>query len=258
VLSLTSRRSFLRESAATFVAYPHRGHAASSAPLDAIAFDGLVIFDLRPLLAITNELFPGRGKELINLWSARQFEYAWLRSLAARYADFWRVSKDSLTFAAHALGIELNQEAVLRIMDNYRNMKCWPEVPDALLSLKRAGMRLALLSNMTAGMMDAGIRRSGLTRVFNEVLSTDRVRIYKPGLRAYEMGVHALRIPKERILFVASAGWDAFGAKAFGYPVYWVNRQRQPQEELGVTPDGAGATLDDLRDWIARGMGTSE
>ena len=258
MLSLTSRRSFLRKSAATFVAYPHRGHAASSAPLDAIAFDGLVIFDLRPLLVLANELFPGHGKELVNLWSARQFEYAWLRSLAARYTDFWRVSEDSLTFAAHAMGIDLNEEARLKIMDNYRNMKCWPEVPGALLSLKAAGMRLALLSNMTAGMMESGIRKSGLSRVFNEVLSTDRVRIYKPALRAYEMGVDALGVPKERILFVASAGWDAFGAKAFGYPVYWVNRQGQAREELGVIPDGAGATLDELRDWIARRTGTAQ
>jgi len=42
------------------------------------------------------------------------------------------------------------------------------------------------------------------------------------------------------------AGWDAAGAKAFGHPTFWVNRQSQPAEELGVVADYTGATLDDL------------
>ena len=47
---------------------------------------------------------------------------------------------------------------------------------------------------------------------------------------------------REEILFVAFAGWDAAGAKLFGYPTYWVNRPRLPPEELSVLPDGSGET----------------
>jgi 2-haloacid dehalogenase len=51
---------------------------------------------------------------------------------------------------------------------------------------------------------------------------------------------------REEIVFAAFAGWDAAGATAFGYRTFWVNRQNQPAEELGVTPEATGRTLDDL------------
>ena len=48
------------------------------------------------------------------------------------------------------------------------------------------------------------------------------------------------------IMFVAFAGWDAAGAKWFGYPTFWNNRQGAAQEMLDAKPDGVGSTLTDL------------
>ena len=95
-------------------------------------------------------------------------------------------------------------------------------------------------------MLEACIRNSGLEGVFEFVLSTDRVKAYKPDWRAYQMGVDSLGLKRGEIVFAAFAGWDAAGAKAFGYPTFWVNRQNQPPEELGVSADCVGQTLDDL------------
>ena len=44
--------------------------------------------------------------------------------------------------------------------------------------LKKAGMRVAFLSNLTAAMLEAGIHNSQLDGLFDHVLSTDRVRTY--------------------------------------------------------------------------------
>ena len=82
------------------------------------------------------------------------------------------------------------------------------------------------------------------------MLSTDRVKAYKPDPRAYQMGVDAFGLQRDEILFAAFAGWDGAGAKAFGYPVFWVNRQNQPGEELALPPDAAGATLNDLMSYL--------
>jgi 2-haloacid dehalogenase len=60
------------------------------------------------------------------------------------------------------------------------------------------------------------------------------------------LAIDAFGLRKEHILFVAFAGWDAAGAKSFGYPTYWVNRMNSPTERLGVFPDGIGKNLDDL------------
>ena len=83
------------------------------------------------------------------------------------------------------------------------------------------------------------------------MLSTDQGATYKPDPRAYQLGPDALKLTREEILFVAFAGWDAAGAKLFGYPTYWVNRQHLPAEEIGVRPDGSGGTLTDLVAFLA-------
>ena len=95
-------------------------------------------------------------------------------------------------------------------------------------------------------MLQANIQHAGLDGFFEQVLSTGQVKTYKPTPQAYQLGMDVLKAKREEILFVASAGWDAAGAKLFGYPTYWVNRQKLPVEELGVLPDGTGNTLSDL------------
>jgi len=68
-------------------------------PVKAIGFDAFVTFDARPIFALAEQLFPGKGEEISNLWRIRQFEYAWLRTLSGRYVDFWKVTEDALVYA---------------------------------------------------------------------------------------------------------------------------------------------------------------
>jgi 2-haloacid dehalogenase len=122
----------------------------------------------------------------------------------------------------------------------------------ALGRLKKSAVQLALLSNFTPAMLDACIRSSGLDGMFEQVLSTDRAKTYKPDPHAYQLGTDSLKLKREEILFVAFAGWDAAGAKAFGYPTFWVNRLKVPVEELGEVPDGRGNDLSDLHEFLSK------
>ena len=59
-----------------------------------------------------------------------------------------------------------------------------------------------------------------------------------------------LGLKKEEIAFDAFGGWDAFGAKSFGYSTYWVNRFHLPMEELGVGPDATSDTFAGLVEFV--------
>ena len=220
--------------------------AAGGTKIKAVAFDGFPIIDVRPVFAKAEELFPGKGQELSNAWRTRQFEYTWLRSMGGHYADFWQVTQESLIFAAKMLKIDLSADQRNQLMQSYLGMKAWPDVAPALQQLKAAGIRMAFLSNLTSTMLDAAVRNAGLDGYFEGHLSTDKVGVFKPDRRAYQMGVDAFGLKKEEIAFAALAGWDAAGAKWFGYPTFWVNRLNLPVEELGVAPDGIGSGLGDL------------
>ena len=101
-----NRREFLRMTAgslsAALLGHFSRAGAAGTA-IQAIAFDGFVIFDPRPVFALAERLFPGRGAELSNAWRTRQFEYQWLRALSGRYADFRQATEGALVFADNLL-----------------------------------------------------------------------------------------------------------------------------------------------------------
>jgi 2-haloacid dehalogenase len=220
--------------------------------LKAVAFDAFPVFSPAPVVSRAEALFPGRGAALTDEWRLRQFEYAWLRLLSGRYADFWQVTQDALVFAARKLKLALDSDKRAALMSTFLELVPWPDVAPALDSLEKSGLRLSFLSNFTARMLEANLERSRLSARFDSVLSTDRAKTYKPDPRAYGLGTEALGLHREEILFVAHAGWDAAGAKAFGYPTFWVNRTDLPQEELGAPPDAVGRELSDLVRFIDR------
>jgi 2-haloacid dehalogenase len=201
----------------------------------AVAFDAFALFDPRPIAALVEQLFPGRGSELTREWRSRQFEYTWLRALSGSYVDFWQVTSDALAFAGKRLKIEIAPEQRDRLMNAHLELNAWPDVPPALDALKQMGCRLAILSNFTPTMLKRCITSAGLEGRFEHVLSSDQRRTYKPDPRAYQLGIDAMNLARAEVLFVAFAGWDAAGAKSFGYPTYWANRLKLPAEELGAT-----------------------
>jgi 2-haloacid dehalogenase len=230
--------------AANFFAAP--ACAASPPRFRAIAFDAFPVFDPRPIATLAETLFPGMGPELINLWRTRQFEYTWLRTAAGSYTDFMRVTEDSLVYATNSLKLDLRGEQRDRLLGSYLGLRTWPDATPVLRKLRAAGLRLAFLSNFTPSMLHGSIKASDLDGIFEHIISTDKARMYKPAPQAYQLGVSAFGLPREQILFVAFAGWDAAGAKTFGYPAFWVNRLGLPAEELGTFADSEGTTLNEL------------
>jgi 2-haloacid dehalogenase len=131
-------------------------------------------------------------------------------------------------------------------MNEFINLKAWPDVLPTLTGLRQAGIRLAFLNNFSKSMLDANVRSAGLQGLFEAYLSTDQVRAYKPDPRAYRMGPDHLKLPPEQIAFAAFGGWDAAGAKRFGYWTYWCNRLGATGEVLGAKPDATSSGLAEL------------
>src|SRR5688500_20141585 len=90
------------------------------------------MLDPRPLFALAEQLFPGRGTELSNLWRSRPFEYQWLRALFSHYADFWRATEDSLIFAADLLKIYITSERRKKLIYTFIVLQVETEVSPSL------------------------------------------------------------------------------------------------------------------------------
>lgn len=182
---------------------------------------------------------------LATLWRDKQLQYTWLRTLEGLHADFWQVTGDALDFALAALGI---RDATLRerLMAAYLQLEAFPEVPGMLRRLKAAGLKTAILSNGTPGMLRAAVDNAGLADLFDAVLSVEEVGAFKTDPRVYQLAVTRLGVPAEAISFQSSNAWDAHAASAFGMRVVWCNRYGQPPERLPGRPDRELPTLESL------------
>jgi 2-haloacid dehalogenase len=216
---------------------------AARARFKAVVFDYLVLFNADSVVPDAEKLFPGRGRELTTLWRARQFEYSWLRSLSGRYADFSTVTRDALEYATQALNLPVTPASRTLLLNTWLHLTPWPDADRTLQALRGSGVRVAALANLTPAMLRSNAESSHLLDRFDALISTDDARVYKPEPRAYALALDRLQLKKEDVLFVASAGWDAAGARAFGYQTYWVNRFNQPAERLGDKPDETSADL---------------
>jgi 2-haloacid dehalogenase len=216
----------------------------------AVAFDYLVLFDPDSVVSAVDRIAPGRGREFTKLWRTRQFEYSWLRSITDRYVDFSAVTSDALRYTANAMHVELSAAQRNQLLDAYSQLTPWPDTADALRRLRTSDVRVITIANFSPTMLRENADRAGLTPLFDALLSTDVNHTYKPDPRAYQLGVDRLKLDKRDIVFAAFGGWDAAGAKSYGYPTVWVNRLHQPPEELGLHPDRTVTDLSGLLDFV--------
>jgi 2-haloacid dehalogenase len=201
--------------------------------LEAFVFDAYgTLFDVHSVQRRCDAFFPGKGAQLSQLWRAKQLEYTWLRTLMGRYMPFSTVTREALAYACEALGLELTAERMEALMGEYLMLSAFPDVAGAMEKL--AGRKLAILSNGSPDMLEPLVAHSGLK--LDAVLSVDEVRQFKPAPEVYELAVKRLGISKERIGFVSSNGWDALGARSYGFVTFWINRAGAPLDRLGVQP----------------------
>ena len=222
-------------------------------PLRAIVFDAYgTLFDVHSVIALCEQLWPGKGTALSQLWRSKQLEYTWQRSLMRRYEDFARVTEAALRYACTALGLQIDEERRGRLMDAYRTLATFPEVASALAELRAMKLRLAILSNGSSAMLRPLVANAGLRGLIGTVISVDQRKIYKPAPAVYRLAVQRLSVTKAAIGFVSSNCWDACGAKSFGFRTFWIDRGSAPVDELGAAPDHVIKGLDELAKLLRR------
>jgi 2-haloacid dehalogenase len=217
----------------------------------AICFDLFTLFDPRSVVEEARAALPDGAVELCEAWRVRQFEYAWLRAAAGAYVDFRTVTRDALEYALRARKLSLPESARESLVEAYSRLRPWSDTRTALAAWRAAGLRLAPLANYAPGMLARLIEQAGLADSFDALISTDAAQTFKPDPRAYALGASTLRLEREQIAFAAFGGWDAAGARWFGYPTFWVNRLGVPPEELDPPYDATGPTLAELGTFVA-------
>jgi 2-haloacid dehalogenase len=206
----------------------------------ALVFDAYgTLFDVHSVVTLAEELAPRQGAVLSQLWRTKQLEYTWLESLMLSPAysrdDFSTLTARALDYAIAQLMVPLEAADRQRLLDAYRALAPFPDALNALEEL--APRPRWILSNGTRAMLEPLVTASPLAPHLDGILSVDAAGIYKPSPRVYQLAVDTLGLPAADIAFVSSNGWDAAGAKAFGFTTFWINRYGLPVERHAPDPD---------------------
>ncbi|MEJ1157966.1 haloacid dehalogenase type II [Prosthecomicrobium sp. N25] len=186
---------------------------------------------------------------LSELWRAKQLEYSWLLTMMGRYRDFWSLTEEALDYALQRVPTA-NRATRAALLDAYWTCDTYAEVPELLKQLKMRGARLAILSNGSPKMLAAACQSAGIGDLFDDVVSVDEIRVYKPDPRVYDLITTRYRVFPEAVSFQSSNRWDAAGAAAFGFRTVWVNRNGLPDEYAEFKP---AAVLPNLGGLLALG-----
>jgi len=218
--------------------------------LSAVLFDLYgTLLDVHSVAARADQLFPGHGSALSQLWRDKQLEYSRLRTMSSRYVPFTQVVEDALQYACDALHLPLDAAGCGMLMHEFTQLAPHPDAIPALKRLVAADVTVGVLTNGDPGQLEDALHGAGLDDFFDVLLSADQARAYKTAPAVYELGPMTLGHAAAELLLISSNGWDAIGAKWYGYRSYWVNRSAAPMERLGSRPDGTGRTLNDAVDF---------
>ena len=195
-----------------------------------VVFDAYgTLYDVHSVYAKTEELCPGKGDLITQIWRLKQLEYTWLQTSLQDYRDFAFLTHASLEFALRAVGIEPTDAITGPLFDKYLNLDPYPEAKAALSQLKGPGGRqLAILSNGSTAMLSALVKNSGLDLYLDATISVDGARKFKPHPDCYALVEKTLGVKKDEVVFVSSNGFDVVGAKRFGFNVVWIRRGGGP------------------------------
>ena len=203
--------------------------------IKAIIFDAYgTLFDVNSAAEKCKDKIGDKWEGFANFWRTTQLEYTWLRSLMDRHKDFWQVTEDSLDKSMRTFNIDPSMRNEL--LDLYKILSPYKEVPETLKTLKEKKFKLAILSNGTPSLLDELVKKNHLDNLFDDIFSIEQVGVYKPSSRVYDMPIKKYNFNKSEVAFLSANTWDVSGGGNYGYQSIWVNRNNNIFDNLDFKP----------------------
>ena len=213
--------------------------------IKAIIFDAYgTLFDVNSAARKCKDKIGDKWEGFANYWRTTQLEYTWLRSLMKRHKDFWEITEDSLDKSMNVFKIDNSMRDEL--LNLYKTLTTFKEVPEVLKSLKNKNYKLAILSNGTPSLLNELVQSNNLNNLFDDIFSIEEVGVYKPDSKVYDLPIKKYNIEKNEVAFLSANTWDVSGGGNYGYNSIWVNRNKNIFDNLDYIPKNMINNLSEL------------
>ena len=203
--------------------------------IKAIIFDAYgTLFDVNSAAEKCKNKIGDKWEGFANHWRTTQLEYTWLRSLMGRHKDFWQITEDSLDKSMKTFNINASMKNEL--LNLYKTLSPFKEVPETLKKLKEKNFKLAILSNGTPSLLKELVISNNLDNLFDDLFSIEEVGVYKPDSKVYDLPIKKYKIKSNEVTFLSANTWDVSGGGNYGYRSIWVNRNNNIFDNLDYKP----------------------
>ena len=217
--------------------------------IKAIIFDAYgTLFDVNSAAEKCKDKIGDKWEGFANFWRTTQLEYTWLRSLMKRHKDFWQITEDSLDKSMKTFNIDPSMKNEL--LNLYKVLSPFKEVPETLKKLKEKNFKLAILSNGTPSLLKELVESNNLDKLFDDIFSIEEVGIYKPDSKVYDLPINKYKIKSNEVAFLSANTWDVSGGGNYGYQAIWVNRNKNIFDNLDYKPTNEIKSLKELTNLI--------
>ena len=188
-----------------------------------------------------------RAQEFSSIWRDKQLEYTWRRALMQRYENFPVCTRQALDYTDTLLQTGLDESAKNALMQIYRILPAYDDVPTSLQALKAAGFRLFGFSNGVADAVTGLLEHAGIDQYFDGVVSVDALNTFKPDPAVYHHVVEVTGSDPGDCWLVSSNGFDVIGAVSTGMKAAWLKRfSGVVFDPWGIEPTLVIRSLDEL------------
>ena len=213
--------------------------------IKAIIFDAYgTLFDVNSAAEKCKDKIGAKWESFANYWRTTQLEYTWLRSLMGRHKDFWQITEDSLDKSMKTFNIDTSMKNEL--LNLYKGLSPFKEVPETLKKLKEKNFKLAILSNGTPSLLKELVKSNNFDNLFDDLFSIEEVGVYKPNSKVYDLPIKKYKIKSNEVAFLSANTWDVSGGGNYGYKSIWVNRNNDIFDNLDYKPNNEVKNLSEL------------
>jgi 2-haloacid dehalogenase len=194
------------------------------------------------ILGCLHRILAAHGKDIDDSTILQLYGDFEARAEQGEYRPYRDVLQSVVRQFGEQLGFIPTVEEVSALPDSLKDWKPWPDTVDALGELQKR-FRLAIISNIDDDLFAA--TRPQLGAKFDQVVTAQQARAYKPSLKIFELALSRINAPAHKILHVGQSIYhDVIPAQSLGLSTVWVNR---PSPRTGVGAVKAAEAHPDLQ-----------
>ena len=144
---------------------------------------------------------------LAELWFSKMLHYSLVQNETQQFQTFDKIGLAVLEMICESYKISFSKAEAKETLSTIKKLPAHRDVKSGLLKLKENGFQLKAISNGSQKVLETQLAYAELTSLFDEIISVEKFRTYKPNQKVYQQ-IQPKSIQPEECLLVAAHAWD--------------------------------------------------